>query len=168
MTPTDHEIKIANATARTRGVVGPRAKVPRIVAQSAKPWMRILDYGAGPDATHAKLLRDLGFKVTAHEFGANVRPGIHDPKALGRRYDLVYASNVLNVQATREMLRWTLQEVHRLIDRGGSAVVNYPTKPRKAGLSTEAVRTELACLFYIIDLEPWVYLLIPRKLPNIK
>lgn len=127
---TDEEIRVANKTSRSRGSIGPNAIVPRWVRDNADKDDAILDFGAGKGARHTVRLREDGFNVVAHEFGANVQD-IHSPLALLRRYDVVYASNVLNVQSSREMLRTTLSFIAPIVEDDGIFVANYPAAPRK-------------------------------------
>jgi len=139
---TEDEMREANMTCRIQ-VGGSRPIIPRIIASMAKPADAILDFGAGRYGAQADGLRGLGFNVIAHDFGANVVPGLHDPDALERTYDVVYASNVLNVQTSVAMLRKTLTVAASLLNDGGRFIANYPDKPRKAGLSNDAMREEL-------------------------
>lgn len=158
---TDQEIEIANRTAHTRGCVGRWAKAPRVVARLATRRMKILDYGAGPEAQHTETLRAMGFDVVAHEIGGNIRAGVHDPEALTRRYDLVMLSNVLN-QPSTAALDATLREVAGLVGVGGFVVANYPGRPRKLPLGL--VRSRLAEVFDLVEIEPEVYALTVRGL----
>ncbi|HEY6020162.1 MAG TPA: hypothetical protein VIY48_09750 [Candidatus Paceibacterota bacterium] len=118
--------------------------------------MRILDYGAGWKAIHARGLRDLGYEVVAHDFGRNFDPAVHDAGALSRVYDVVYASNVLNVQCTTSALARTLYELASVVEpERGFAVVNYPTDPRKMpGISAQEVRRALGEVFWVVGEVP--------------
>ena len=139
---TKTQIQIANATSRSNGAVGKNAIVPRIAREHAKPGQSILDFGAGKDALHAKALREAGLDVTAHEFGDNQNEN-HDRSALGRKYSMVYASNVLNVQESRAMLNTTLSQVFGALKRGGTFIANYPASPRKSELSNKEIKAIL-------------------------
>ena len=123
-------IAAANRTSRNLGAVGAKAITPRHVEATSDKGEHILDFGAGKDAAHAQRLRQSGFNVTAHEFGANVRPGIHDPNALSRKYHTVYASNVINTQGDHEMLGNTLDQIANATHPHGRAVLNLPSEPR--------------------------------------
>ena len=124
-------IKAANRTSRNTPSVGARAITPRYVEKIAKPTDEILDFGAGKAAAHTQRLRSEGLNVTAYEFGDNVVDGLHDTNALNRTYDIVYASNVLNVQGSDEMLDATLDGIVRTLKDENSAVyVNLPVSPR--------------------------------------
>lgn len=136
---TNDEIKIANDTYRDRGAIGPNALVPRYVRDTSETIEDILDYGAGKKISHALMLRGNGFTVTAHDFGKNIDPALHDPNALSKTYDTVFLSNVINVQASETMARRTLFQVRCLVKPGGRVVLNYPATPRKAGMTTGKV-----------------------------
>jgi len=145
------DVKVANATSRAAGAVGARAIVPRVVQYIAKPSDTILDFGSGHAAQHALRLRQAGLTVTAHEFGDNVRPGLHAPDALAYTYDIVYASNVLNVQSSVAMLKTTIRQLHEACAWGGIVICNYPQSPRKAGLKPSEVRAELRRQFSVVE-----------------
>ena len=123
--------------------------MPRWVEENVPKGTKILDFGSGPAAQHTTRLREAGFtNITAHEFGDNVREGVHDPKALSKKYDVVFASNVLNVQSSETMLRQTLESIEKAVRRGGFAVFNYPTSPRKAGMKDAEVKAIVDDVFY--------------------
>lgn len=146
--PTPEEITIANRTCRTSGIVGRRAVVPSYVMVNVPKHCTILDYGAGVDAQHTLALRAAGFdKVTAWEFGANLVPGLHDPNALLPVYDVVFASNVLNVQSSKQMLIETLNQINSVVRVGGRFIANYPAKPRKMDMETEELIEIMTSVF---------------------
>ena len=134
---TEMEIKIANSTSRTNGASAKnkdgsiRAIVPRYVAENIDKDEHILDFGAGKGAVHTKWLREEGFNVTAYDFGENCIEGLHDKNALRRQYDVVMASNVLNVCSSQQMLEETLRQISQSLKVGGVFVCNYPASPRK-------------------------------------
>lgn len=146
---TSDEIKIANATSRSAGSVSAKALVPRYVEANIDKGSSILDFGAGKDAIHAKRLKENGFKdVTAYDFGSNVKDGIHDPKALSRKYDCVFASNVLNVQSSMSMLKSTLDSISGAVKSGGVFIGNFPESPRKSeDITAEVIFKELSNRF---------------------
>ena len=104
----------------------------------AKKTDKILDFGAGFHGRHTLWLRKQGFDVTAHDCGSNIQTGLHDLKALSREYDIVFASNVLNVQPTVPHLIRTLDQVYSIIKPGGVFFCNFPSVPRKC----DAIVTE--------------------------
>lgn len=142
-------VQVANRTARASGAVGGKALVPRHVESTVPKDASILDFGSGPAAAHSQSLRQKGFtNVTAYDFGANVKPGVHDPQALTKQYDHVFASNVLNVQSSPEMLQETIKQIRSTVRPGGKATVNLPSSPRKfEGLNAELVQQELESAF---------------------
>lgn len=131
----DEEISIVNKTSRNTGAVGARAITPAYVEQTSKLSDSILDYGAGKDAAHTLRLRNSGFNVTAYDIGSNILEGVHDTQALNKKYDTVYASNVINTSPSLSFLRSTLREIKSVTKT--RAVFNYPESPRKLGLSVE-------------------------------
>lgn len=133
---TAEEIKVANATSRNLGAVGARAITPRYVEEIACTAHTILDFGAGKAAAHARRMNERGLNVTAYEFGDNVVEGVHDRRALEHKYDIVYASNVLNVQSSVKMLGNTLELLAKATKTNGILVVNYPLSPRKGVMET--------------------------------
>lgn len=125
-------VRVANLTSRAKGAVGSKALVPQFVEKIAGPKDSILDYGAGKHAAHTQYLRDKGYNVTAYDFGANIDPELHDPAALKKKYNIVFASNVLNVQSSRAMLAMTLDQIKSVLASGGQFIGNLPMSPRKA------------------------------------
>lgn len=131
------DIAVANATSRTNGAVGANAIVPRKVRE----WLghpdgetMVLDFGAGKHAAHAQAMLEDGHLVTAHEFGDNVDPRVHNELALMQMYDVAYASNVLNVQSSAAMARATIKQVADVVKEGGVFFANFPASPRKADI----------------------------------
>ena len=155
---TADEIKIANATSRSYGATAMnkdgtlRAVVPKYVESIARKEDKILDYGAGKGAVHTLYLRDKGFDCTAYDFGENVTE-VHDKKALCRQYDIVFASNVLNVCSTAHMLVRTTMEILMATKNVGCAIVNYPSSPRKGNFTVEEVKDMLECSFDCAEAE---------------
>jgi hypothetical protein len=135
----------ANRTARSAGAVGARAITPRYVAETTSLGETVLNFGAGiPDPatgkyTHSETVREAGATVEEYDFGDN------SVGQLGKVYDTVFASNVLNVQSGREMLRQTLSQIAGAT--GKRAVMNYPESPRYMDLSPEQVAKEIEDVF---------------------
>lgn len=108
----------------------------------------ILDFGAGYQAIHTFTLREAGLDVTAWDFGRNFDPSIHDKAALSRQYDVVMASNVVNVHGTINAFLLTLRQITGAVKPGGYAMINYPDSPRKMPwLSSEMFEAYL-CNFF--------------------
>jgi len=125
--------------------------LPKIVESIAKKTDKILDYGAGKDAFGTKYLREKGFNVTAHEIGANRVDGVHDPKALNTRYDIVFASSVLNIQPEYTNILDIVLEVQALMVRGGKFICNLP-KPIKSKVNADDITSVLRLGFHSIEM----------------
>ncbi len=101
--------------------------MPRVVREWINPGEEtILDFGCGRDMAHVVALREEGYRAMGYDF--------HLPAsdlALSCQFDLVYASNVLNVQDSKEMLRETVRQMWDCVRPGGLLIVNLPTSPRK-------------------------------------
>lgn len=119
-----------NRTSRSGGAVGGKALVPRLVRKLVSKNKTILDFGAGKKAIHTKRIRRSGYNVSAWDIGDNFNPKIHDAAALKRRYNVVLASNVLNVQPSRQKLKETITQIVSLIANRGMAIINFPENPR--------------------------------------
>ncbi len=132
---TIEEIKIANATYRSRGSSvfdkdgNIRSVVARFVEKNVGKDKKILDYGCGSEFIQGNYLRQLGFNVDGWDIGSN-RPKDGVDK-LEQIYDIVYASNVLNVLSSTSMLMETLNQVYDCLKNGGVFIANYPAAPRK-------------------------------------
>ena len=132
---TIEEIKIANATYRRCGSSvfdkdgNIRSVVTRFIANHIKKDKRILDYGCGSEFIQGNYLRQLGFNVDGWDIGANKPRDCVDK--LAQIYDVVYASNVLNVISSTSMLMETLDEAYNCLNDGGVFIANYPAAPRK-------------------------------------
>jgi 2-polyprenyl-3-methyl-5-hydroxy-6-metoxy-1,4-benzoquinol methylase len=96
---------------------------------------KILDFGAGKLMIFANKLRNAGLDVDAYDCGDNVTDN-HVKET--KDYDVIYASNVLNVCESLEDLRKVLSMLNYAV-----FVCNYPSKPRKAGLKTKDILREL-------------------------
>lgn len=140
------EIEAMNKTARAIK----NAVVPRYVMSIAKTSDTILDFGAGPQIYHTLLLREKGFNVTAYECGENINI-LHDKTALDRTYDIVYASNVINVQPNMYILLMTLDQIKNATNHYGIAIINYAREPRKMNLSTEEMKDVVGDYFKYIE-----------------
>lgn len=144
---------IANRCARSAGAVGAMPiALKHLMMMHASPYEagQVLDFGAGPMANHTAFMRSNGYKVTAYDFGLNLNER-HDSDALDRKYDIVMAANVLNVQASAAAMARTIAEIAEAVEPGGVAVFNYPESPRKLGVPSDAVLPMLGSLFYKID-----------------
>lgn len=140
---TEKEIREVNKTARSNGASAInsdgtiRAIVPNFILKNKKLYQnaKILDFGSGKNPIHTKWLKEQNFDVIAYDFGENCIEGIHDIVALYHRYDVVFASNVLNVQTSIHMLRITLNQIYNALKKRGTFIFNYPKSPRKLDMT---------------------------------
>jgi len=149
---TQTEIEIANKTSRNTRAVGSKAIVPRYIRQLLQSGdfgasTTVLDFGAGKTAAHMVSLLELGYNISAFEFGDNFNENIHDCKALSKRYDIVYASNVLNTQSSRTMIKDTLNQIKNVVKFSGSFFCNYPQQPRKCDIGVNEMKCFLFSYF---------------------
>jgi len=148
------DIETANKTSRNSSAIGAKAITPKFVMQYLKTCKKadttILDFGAGKAAAHAQTLLKQGWKCTAYEFGDNTNPDLHDKKALARKYNIVYASNVLNTQSNITMALETIEQVLNVVKKNGIFVCNYPLSPRKADITVEKMVSLLSKHFKTI------------------
>lgn len=136
---TNEEIKIANSTYRSRGSSvfdkdgNIRSVVARYIEKNIDKSKKILDFGCGPEFVQGKYLNGIGFNVSGWDFGEN-KPDNCVSK-LEKVYDVVYASNVLNVISSKRMLEETLDQIYGCIKDGGVFIANYPQSPRKMAMN---------------------------------
>lgn len=144
---TQEEIAIANRCSKSNGAVGAKALTPKYIMETTEKSSRILDFGCGHVAQYVQLLLAEGFNVVGYDYGKNNQTQYHKLDALNYQYDIVYASNVLNVQSTLNGLEATIMQIWEATKPNGRIVVNYAEKPRKLeGIETtdlEALITKL-------------------------
>lgn len=135
---TIEEIKIANATYRSRGSSvfdkdgKIRSVVARFVEKNVSKGKKILDYGCGSEFIQGNYLRQFGFNVDGWDIGTNKpKDGVNK---LEQIYDVVCASNVLNVLSSTSMLMETLGQIYDCLKNGGVFIANYPSAPRKMAI----------------------------------
>lgn len=142
---TAKDIKIANATYRKSGSSvfdkdgKIRSVVANYVAENISKDKKILDFGCGSEFIQGNYLRELGFDVDGWDFGENKPKNCVEE--LNQIYDIVYASNVLNVLPVGA-LRETLIQIHNCLKDGDLFIANYPTSPRKSGYTM----VEMECI----------------------
>lgn len=137
---TEQEIKIANLTYRRRGssVFDKEGHIRSVVAKyvecNVDKDKKILDYGCGSEFIQGNYLKQHFFDVDGWDIGAN-KPdnGVSELLCI---YDVVYASNVLNVISSESMLIETLNEIYNCLKIGGKFIANYPNSPRKMDVGT--------------------------------
>jgi len=147
-------VRAVNKTYRARGATsgasGARAIVPRIVTEIIPKSAKTLDFGAGTEAIHARNLRLLGYDVSAYDIGQNLDPSIHDKNALYKKWDSIYASNVMNVQPSRSALVNLIHLISGMLVQKGMFIGNYPSSPRKSDVSVAELESILSRHFSIV------------------
>jgi uncharacterized UPF0146 family protein len=123
------------------------------------PDARVLDYGSGKKPLQAQRLIERGYNVTVWDIGKNFVDGIHDPDALKRKYDLVYASNVLNVQPKPICMEYALKITREVLDpRGyGIFVTNYPDPHYMPELKWREVEMILKYLYPVVKKKSGIF-----------
>lgn len=150
---TAQEIKIAKATSRSAGASAInkdgtiRAVVPLFIEKNINKNKTILDFGAGKGATSTKYLLGKGFEATAYDLWCGDGDELLDKYALNRQYDIVFASNVLNVQSSRKMLLETLNQIKSALNGNGEFICNYPVSPRKMKMDSSEIEEILISVF---------------------
>ena len=133
------QIKIMNKTARSKGLVGKNAVLPRYIMKYFKwdEWGTILDFGAGSNIIHTKMLREAkncAYQVEAYDIGDNFIKGVHT-EIENQEYDIIFASNVMNILPSIKIMRETIGFIHNLLEADGCALFNFPKSPRKLNIS---------------------------------
>lgn len=108
--------------------------------------LNVLDFGAGKYPLHKIELQkylpqhhffscDMGENFTSyHDFNS-----LENTKKYMGFFDVVIASNVLNVQINKNMMHETLERLFLLTNKDGFLLFNYPSKPRLGGFSTKEI-----------------------------
>jgi hypothetical protein len=151
---TTQEMDIAKRTSRSNGASAInkdgtiRAVVPLWVEKNVDKSKSVLDFGAGRYCTSTKYLRQKGFdNVTPYDLWCGDGDELLDDQALDRSYDVVFASNVLNVSSSMSMLFETLYSMYNAVNNGGVVICNYPTSPRKMDLSATDIENVIQSVF---------------------
>jgi hypothetical protein len=118
--------------------------IARFVAEHLEPDAEsILDFGCGPAAIQTRALQGLGYNIVGFEwpppagdrsargddYAESVADGVILPDALRYTYDVVVASNVLNVQPTWGCFWTTLMTLAPAV--GGVFYTNLASSPRR-------------------------------------
>jgi len=158
------QMAIANKTGRVKGLIGSNPVVSRYVQANVDKGAKILDFGAGKFARQTTALREQGFNVDAYDFGSNNTENHISYPAAGA-YDVVFASNVMNVQSSEAMLISTLKEVRSFLkDNSSNLICNFPPDPCKiepklpAGQQRKRFEAILSKLFSRVDKQGPVYI----------
>jgi SAM-dependent methyltransferase len=129
-----------------------RATLPKFIRLRYSRCFNVLDYGAGKDAYGTVFLRTLGFDCTAYDIGKNVTD-IHSVDALTRKYDIIFASNVMNVQPGVIGVLGVISDVIKSLEHGGEFIFNYPSKPRYSNLTLDEIISCAQLYFHSVTIE---------------
>jgi len=133
-------------SARSKGVIGKNAIIPRIIPVLLKDVenpFNILDFGCGKDMIHVMELQKQGFNVSGYDINL---PGTE--RFLKQTYDIVYLSNVINVQSSKEELDEIFDLVWNCLHPVlGIGIANYPNKPRYLGWTVKEMEDYLKTRF---------------------
>ena len=146
-TPSDDELNIARKTSRTQRYSPDKIKgrgfgeavVPSFAIELANKNDTILDFGAGKHPYYVLKYRDLGYNIYGWDLPESMSFWEQEypnedikPKGLNHQFDLVYASNVLNVAPNENFLRnLTLNYILKALKSNGTFIGNFPLNPRK-------------------------------------
>jgi SAM-dependent methyltransferase len=152
---SDDEINIARKTSRTqkydpelkKGRGFSEALVPSFAMNIALKTQMVLDFGAGKHPFYVMKYRDMGFNIYGWDLPESMRyweenyeEEIQPPGGLSGQFDLVYASNVMNVAPNENFLkRMTLDTIKKALKPSGVFIGNYPASPRKNPEMTPAM-----------------------------
>lgn len=127
------ETKDSRAKTYRKNFVG-NAILPNKIFNRINKYSKItlLDFGCGRDAHWVKRFRS---ELDVHCDGVDLDCDSH--AAWLESYDIVFASNVLNVQETEEQLEETIKEIVSFCNDRGNFEWNYPESPRKLNLSNK-------------------------------
>lgn len=126
-----------------------KSTYPNVMVQFIKNHLEyfhgksILDFGAGKKMIFTHELRGLGLNVQACDCGENQTD---EHVKITPNYEIIIASNVVNVQSSKGELRGLFQLIKENLN-GGVFYFNYPSKPRKANLSVQEI-LEVACEYF--------------------
>lgn len=124
------EIIKANKTARSKGIVGKTALVPRIVLETVSKDKVILDYGCGPNMVQSSMLKANGFEyIDSYDFGLNLREDMRY-SVLENHYDVIFCSNVFNTHSSEKMSEESIVDIKSRLKNDGLLILNLPASPR--------------------------------------
>ena len=84
----------------------------------------VLDFGSGAARYWQNKLAKQGYVIESHDLSIPNNTSLNS-------FDVILASNVLNVQETRDQLRETLKQIMSFSKSGTRIVWNYAETPRK-------------------------------------
>lgn len=109
---------------------------------------KILDYGCGPEEKYVREMEYASMDAVGVDFSI---PGSREEHlGKGQKYDIIVVSNVLNVMDNEKDLRGMVSELRAHLAEDGIVLANYPTDPRKLGLSVKQM-TDVLSEFFAVE-----------------
>lgn len=135
MAREQHDEEAAKKAIKTNAPNWATTKIDKLIRDHINKKQTILDFGAG-GAKPATRLKAEGYNITAYDFmyAPEHQPSDTDPRdynALDKKYDVIYASNVINVQSSETMMLKTIKEIKDSMKPNSVFICNFPTNPRK-------------------------------------
>jgi len=141
-------------TARSAGAIGSSPIIPNYLIEHKDEYFykSILDFGCGKTGRHVSLLDSHGFAVWGEDLALTYSEDLVDSNPVwlhrpGKKYDLVYANSVINIQAN---LKDAFEVIHTLWLRanpGGMVMFTVSKNPwHLEGASPSAFRSLLTRL----------------------
>lgn len=109
------------------------------------PHAEVLDFGAGKTPLLSIYFKKLGYNIDSHELPQN-RSDMHDD-VKNKKYDLVLASGVLNIQKSIKNLKKTILEIDRFMKRDGSLLATVPDSPSENNFPFKKIKKHLSKFF---------------------
>lgn len=118
-----------------------------IINRNHKRYLSVLDYGAGKHASGTQMLRTYFIDVTAYDIGNNCTTCFHNENALDGIYDIVMASNVINVQPSLHHVSDVFHEIKNCLTPNGIVYCNLPRSPRKCEINEQRLQSMMENYF---------------------
>ena len=139
--PKIQDIEMMIKTGQKRGIFAKNPILTRLILCENFPKdVKILDFGAGTNALQAQKIKEKYPNTKAYDYPLSaIKSIIQNPKlfeiydldALNKDYDIIIASNVLNVQPNVKQLENTLNKIYCSMDRDTILFLNLPREPIK-------------------------------------
>lgn len=161
---TKKQIEDMKNTCRTKGAVGKNAVVPKWILENVDKGCKILDFGAGKEAIHAQMLKEAGFGfVFAYDYNFNPDKHISYDSVADTSWDVIFLSNVLNVQPSISELMYVVSRMCEYLRTGGQFICNFPKEPRKNNATFQTVKNILEDYFSRVETDTKKHMFICTK-----
>jgi ubiquinone/menaquinone biosynthesis C-methylase UbiE len=144
----------AKRSFRGKGAVGKYPLMYRRLRQFLETIPRrnltVLDYGSGPGEVHTKRLRD-DYEDCHFDSYDLSKDGTSLRSLEGQWFDVVVASNVLNVIEDKQALNDTINEIYACTAPEGMVMCNLPKSPRYLDVDEDYIEGQLKYHFHIVQ-----------------